>query len=91
MKDRRAYKDIAADFQEDPAGIMSDEDERVHAVKDIILHKLSQADRTIILCYADDQSYRKLGERLGCSHMTARNAVARVKAIILDEYAKLTK
>ena len=55
-------------------------------VKKIIDTKLSLADKTIILLYVDCQSYRKLGARLGVSHMTLRREVQRIKNIILKEY-----
>ena len=55
-------------------------------VKKIIDQKLSLADKTIILLYVDCQSYRKLGARLGVSHMTLRREVMRIKKIILEEY-----
>ena len=66
--------------------IMNEEDERLTRVKKIIDTKLSLADKTIILLYVDCQSYRKLGARLGVSHMTIRREVQRIKNIILKEY-----
>ena len=65
---------------------MNEEDERLTKVKKIIDNKLSLADKTIILLYVDCQSYRKLGKRLGVSHMTIRREVQRIKNIILKEY-----
>ena len=44
----------------------------------------------IILLYADCASYRKLGERLRVSYVTAGREVLRIKRIILAEYAALT-
>ena len=66
--------------------IMNEEDERLTRVKKIIDTKLSLADKTIILLYVDCQSYRKLGARLGVSHMTIRREVQRIKNIIMKEY-----
>lgn len=68
--------------------IMNEEDERTARIKEIIDTKLSLADKTIIILYADCQSYRKLGQRLGVSHMTIRRDVHRIKRIILQEYEK---
>jgi hypothetical protein len=45
-------------------------------------------DKTLILLYTDCQSYRKLGHRLGLSHMTCRKEIMRIKSIILKEYNK---
>ena len=43
-------------------------DERMQRVKSIISNELSDADRIIILVYAETQSYRELGKMLGVSH-----------------------
>lgn len=84
----RDYRDIKEDytFSED---IMCNEDERIHRIKEIINTKLSLTDKTLILLYTDCQSYRKLGERLGLSHMTCRKEIIRIKNIILSEYQKM--
>ena len=66
--------------------IMCEDDPRISRIKEIIDKKLSLADKTIILLYVDCQSYRKLGARLGVSHMTIRREVQRIKNIILKEY-----
>lgn len=79
------FRKIKADYAFDP-DIMNDEDGRVSRIKEIIDTKLSLADKTIILLYVDCQSYRKLGQRLGVSHMTIRRDVKRIKDIILKEY-----
>lgn len=82
------YKKIAPDYAYDGT-IFSEDDPRLAAIKYIINNRLNQVDRTIILLYADCQSYRKLGKRLGFSHMTMRKECQRIKAIILDEYNKM--
>lgn len=69
--------------------IMDDEDERAAKLKEIIETKLPTVDRTIILLYADCQSYRKLGAMLGLSHMTVRKECLRIRAKILEEYEHL--
>lgn len=79
------FRKIKEDYVFNP-DIMNDEDERVSRIKEIIDTKLSLADKTIILLYADCQSYRKLGKRLGVSHMTIRRDCQRIKRIILNEY-----
>jgi len=85
IKEYRAAKDEyvfdGSVFNEDP--------DRVRLVKQIITEKLSQVDRTIIVLYADCQSYRKLGKALGLSHMTVRKEVLRIRRIILDEYERM--
>ena len=81
------FRKIRQDYTYNP-DIMNEEDERVTRVKKIIDQKLSLADKTIILLYVDCQSYRKLGARLGVSHMTIRREVQRIKNIILKEYER---
>ena len=84
----RDFKDIMEDYVFD-ADIMNMEDERVHRIKEIINTRLSLVDKTLILLYVDCQSFRKLGERLGLSHMTCRKEIIRIKNIILSEYQKM--
>ena len=81
------FKEIKEDYAWHP-DIMTKDDERVSKLKEIINTKLSTIDKTIILLYADCQSYRKLGKRLGVSHMTIRDECIRIKKIILQEYEK---
>ena len=81
------FRKIKQEYSYNP-DIMNEEDERLTRVKKIIDTKLSLADKTIILLYVDCQSYRKLGKRLGVSHMTIRREVQRIKNIILKEYGK---
>lgn len=79
------FRKIKQEYTYNP-DIMNEEDERLTRVKKIIDQKLSLVDKTIILLYVDCQSYRKLGARLGVSHMTIRREVQRIKNIILKEY-----
>lgn len=85
----RELRDIIPDyaFKED---IMSEEDERLAAVKKIVNTKLSQADRAIILMYADCGSLRKVAARLNVSHMTLHKQIKRIKKIILTAYENKT-
>lgn len=82
------FRKIKQEYTYNP-DIMNEEDERLTRIKKIIDTKLSLADKTIILLYVDCQSYRKLGARLGVSHMTLRREVQRIKKIILKEYEKV--
>lgn len=84
----RDYKDIKEDYKFNP-DIMSTEEEKVTRLKEIINTRLSLVDKTLILLYVDCQSYRKLGKRLGLSHMTCRKEIIRIKQIILREYEKM--
>jgi hypothetical protein len=83
----KEYRQIKSDYRYDP-DIMCPDDSKVAKVKEIIDTKLSQVDKTIILLYADCQSYRKLGKKMRLSHMTVRRECMRIKKIILEEYNK---
>lgn len=82
---------IKQDYAFDPDDIMSQDDERVRKLKQIINTRLSVEDRTIILLYIDQMSYRKLGNMFNVSHMTIRRDVRRIIDIILAEYQKSKK
>ncbi len=84
----REFREIKQEYAFDP-DIMCRDDERVSKIKEIIDSKLSLVDKTIILLYADCQSYRKLGAKMHLSHMTIRREVIRIKQIILKEYENL--
>ena len=84
----KEYRAIKQDYAYD-SDIMSKDDERVAKIKRIIDTKLSLVDKTIILLYADCQSYRKLAKKMNLSHMTLRREVIRIKNIILKEYENL--
>ena len=81
----KEYRQIKEDYKFNP-DIMCPDDPRVAKIKEIIDTKLSQVDKTIILLYADCQSYRKLGRKMNLSHMTVRREVIRIKKLILEEY-----
>ena len=83
------YRSIRPEYAFNP-DIMTEDDERVSRLKWIIDNRLSVADKTIILLYAEIQSYRKLGRLMGLSHMTVRREVVRIKKIILDEYEHIS-
>lgn len=71
--------------------IFDKDPDTVRTLKRIITERLPQVDRTLIVLYADCQSYRKLGKALGLSHMTARKEILRIRQTILEEYAKETR
>ena len=82
------YKTIREDYTFNP-DIFNDEPERIARVKYIINHRLNQVDRTLIILYADCQSYRKLGKRLGISRSTCYTLVKKIRDKILQEYEHL--
>lgn len=79
------FRKISPEYAYDP-DIMAGDEARVARVKEIIDTRLSSVDKTILLLYVDCQSFRKLGARLGISHMTCRKEVLRIRDIILNEY-----
>ena len=84
----RRYREIREDYEFRP-DIFDDDEERVRQVKMIITRKLSPVDRTLILLYADCQSLRKLGKRLGISHTICMKEIRRIRNIILEEYGNI--
>lgn len=79
------YRGIRQDYAYDPT-IFNAEPDRIRRVKEIIATRLSVPDRTLILLYAECQSYRKLGAKLGLSHTICRREILRIRRIILNEY-----
>ena len=84
------YRAVKQEYAFDPS-IFNVDDDRVSRIKEIISTRLSVPDRTLILLYAEYQSYRKLGEQLGLSHMTVRREILRIRKIILDEYGRTNR
>lgn len=83
----RQYKKIKDDYAYTP-DILSEDDTRVARVKRIMRDELSEVERTILILYMELQSFRKLGEVMGCSHQTMRNEVQRIKDKIFKSYGK---
>lgn len=81
----RTYRDIRQDFVlVDP--LFTSEPDKVRRVKEIVLNRIPQVDRTIILMYADCGSLREMGRRLGLSHSSVKVIVDRIREDILREY-----
>lgn len=83
----RLYKKIKDDYAFTP-DILDQDDIRVARVKKIMRDELSEVERTILILYMELQSFRKLGEVMGCSHQTMRNEVQRIKDKIFKSYGK---
>lgn len=79
----RDFQDIKKDYPYDP-GIFNAEDDRVRAVKRVIMTELDPVDRILILLYIDCGSLRKLGRRLGVSHVTINKEIRRIKEYIIS-------
>ena len=77
----RSYKQIAQDYAYQ-GGVFCEDTPKVRRTKWVVEHCLTPADRTIIILYAEQGSYRKLGARLGMSHTTVRKEVLRIRNII---------
>lgn len=75
------YKSCAADYAYD-ADEMREESDRTARLKYIIEHELTATDKVIIVAYAELESYRELGKLLGCSSVTARSQVERIRRTI---------
>lgn len=50
----------------------------------IALNELDMADRTLMMLYADLQSYRKLGKLLNISHVAIKMEIDRIREQMID-------
>lgn len=82
------YRRNRADYAFD-ASIFCKDDELVWKVKYILDKKLTDAEKSFILFYAEAKSYRKMAEVMKVSHMTIKREVARIREKINSELKKL--
>ena len=85
----RDYKEIRKDFEIDDS-IFNAETDKVRRIKEIVLNRLDQVERTLILLYADCGSLRDLGKRLGMSYGSVKRVLDPIKEKILTEYYEMT-
>ena len=85
----RDYKEIRKDFEIDDS-IFNAEPAKVRRIKEIVLNRLDQVERTLILLYADCGSLRDLGKRLGMSYGSVKRVLDPIKEKILTEYYEMT-
>ncbi len=85
----RDYKEIRKDFEIDDS-IFNAEPDKVRRIKEIVLTRLDQVERTLILLYADCGSLRDLGKRLGMSYGSVKRVLDPIKEKILTEYYEMT-
>lgn len=84
----RDYRDILKDYPLDDS-IFNGEPDKVRRVKEIVINKLDQVERTLILLYADCGSLRAVGKRLGLSHQSVKKIIDEIKEKILREYYEM--
>lgn len=82
----RDFREIAPDYAPDPDALMTEEDDRVRRIKQVIADRLDPWERNVIILYADCGSLRKLGKRLGLSHSSVRRVVDEIKQKVLAAY-----
>ena len=85
----RDYKEIRKDFEIDDS-VFNAEPDKVRRIKEIVLNRLDQVERTLILLYADCGSLRDLGKRLGMSYGSVKRVLDPIKEKILTEYYEMT-
>lgn len=85
----RDYKEIRKDFEIDDS-VFNAEPDKVRRIKEIVLNRLDQVERTLILLYADCGSLRDLGKRLGMSYGSVKRVLDPIKEKILTEYYEIT-
>ena len=86
----RSYRDIKQDYAWE-FDMFIEAPERTELLKEIVATRLNEVDRTIILLYAEIQSTRKLGKRMGMSMMTVWREIQRIKAEVITIYEDLAK
>lgn len=74
---REIIKQASADYMPD-FSIFATDSERVLRLKEA-LTRLSQADRTIVILYAETASLRDVAKMLGVSHTTIRTELQRIR------------
>lgn len=84
----REFRDLVPDYLPSEDGILNEEEPRLARVKEIIFRELDLVDRVLILMYADCQSLRLLGMKLGVSKMTISKEIRRIRAEILARMEK---
>lgn len=84
----RDYKEIRKDFEIDDS-IFNAEPDKVRRIKEIVLNRLDQVERTLILLYADCGSLRDLGKRLGMSYGSVKRVLDPIKEKIMREYYEM--
>lgn len=78
-------KNIFEDYSKDDS-IWSDESPKIKVIKDAIDLKLTQAEKIILLLYAETGSMRQLAKDLEVSHSSVIKAVDEIKLKVLDYY-----
>lgn len=63
--------------------IWNEDSDEVDKIKRAV-QKLDDADKIIFLLYAENQSLRKVGKILGCSHYLIFREIKRIKQLIYD-------
>lgn len=84
----KKYRECREDYAFDP-DIFCKDSELIWKVKYILDHKLSEVEKTLVLFYAEVQSYRKMAEIMNISHMTVKREIARLRNIIKQELKKI--
>lgn len=84
----RIYRQARADYASREEDIFDPDPDKVRLVKQIVA-RLPQADRTLIIMYAECGSYRRMGKALGLSHVTIGKEILRIRAAVREEYERL--
>lgn len=84
----KKYRECRDDYAFDP-DIFCKDAELIWKVKYVLDHKLSNVEKSLVLFYAEVQSYRKMAEIMNISHMTVKREIARIRNIIKQELKKL--
>lgn len=75
---------IRADYEPHRADDVFAPEDRAERVKRAMAERLTEAERTVVILYAEVRSLRKLGVALGVSHATVRKELDRIRGKIFD-------
>ncbi len=64
--------------------LWSDEDAVLNRIKHIIFEELSETDKRVLLLYAELQSQREVGRKLGVSASTVNILIRKIRKEIMD-------
>ena len=78
------YKVLEYDYLPDET-IFREDSEKVHALKEIIFHRLSNADRVLLLMYAEFGNIRALARHFNVSRNAVHQQIKRIRKQITQE------
>lgn len=83
------YKVLEYDYLPDET-IFREDSERIHALKEIIFHRLPTADRVLLLMYAEYGNIRALARHFNVSRNAVHQQIKRIRRQITEELKNIS-